>query len=90
MAEYDEVIHECGKLLAHVEREKDEEHFEFNELEELDEDLEKIERWLERVQQRDVFGVPAKGAALKALQSCRDALASFAQETYQRASGDGR
>lgn len=90
VAEYNEVVHECEKMLAHVEREKQEEHFEFNELEELEEDLEKIERWLERVQQRDVFGVPAKTACLKVLQSCRDALVSFAHETYQRASGDMR
>lgn len=90
VVEYNEVFHECEKLLAHVEREKQEERFEFNELEELEEDLEKIERWLERVQQRDVFGVPTQGASLKAIQSCRDALASFAHETYQHASGDVR
>ena len=83
-AEYAEVTRECKKFLAHIEREAAEEEYEFTELEELEEDLEKIERWLVQVSERDVFGILARTDTAQLAQHCHELLALFAQETYQR------
>lgn len=82
--EYQDLLRECEKLLAHVERETHEEDFEFLEVEEMEADLERVQQRLTQVQRRDIFGVPLQKAVEQRLQQCRDTLAHFTQETYER------
>jgi hypothetical protein len=82
--EYAEVIGECQKLLAHIRRETAGQHYEFTEAEELEEDLEKIQRWLAQVRDRDVFAVEVRYTVQQRLQDCRQALDQFMQEVYER------
>lgn len=82
--EYAEVRRECQKLLAHIQREAEEQEYEFAEVEELEEDFEKIERWFSQVHERDIFGIEAGNTVEQQLRGCREALARFTQETYER------
>lgn len=82
--EYAEVLRECNKLLVHIEREAQEQNYMFTEVEELEEDLGKIERWFAQVKERDVFGVPARHAVEEMLQVSREALDTFTRKVFQR------
>ena len=59
-AEYKELLKESQKFLDHIEREKVKQRYEFIEVEEMEEDLAKLDRWLEQVRQRDVFSAPSR------------------------------
>lgn len=82
--EYAEIIRECQKFLAHIRREAGEQHYEFPEVEELEEDLEKIERWLAQVRERDAFGIETRYVVEQRLQDCRNALDHFTQQVYEQ------
>jgi vacuolar-type H+-ATPase subunit I/STV1 len=86
--EYAEVLRECQKLLAHIQRETAAQHYEFAEVEELEEDLEKNQRWLTQVRERDSFGIEAGYIVQQHLQSCRAALDQFTQAVYELRSED--
>lgn len=77
--EYAEVASACAGLLEHIERERAHAQFTFEELEELEADLGKIRRWLADVRARDRFGSPAARRAQRALATCEQRLARFAE-----------
>lgn len=81
--EYAELLHECEKHLAHIDREMREQNYSFPEVEELEGDLEKIQRWFAQIKERDVFAVPAGQASEEMLQKCREALDSFTKRAYE-------
>ncbi len=80
--EYEEIVDRCEDFLAQVHKEHVESHFTFAELEENEVDLVKLQKWLARVRQRDVFGAPGKDTAEKALHSCELALEGYAARVY--------
>lgn len=82
--EFGEVAQECKKFLAHIQREAAEREYDFSELEELEEDLVKVERWFAQIKERDVFGVQAGAGVGELLEGCHKALAAFGEEVFQR------
>lgn len=83
--EYDEIIKECYKMLRHLERERQQQVFNFEEVQELEGDLGKIERWLSEARERDYWDVAARKEVEKLIEEAEAGLASFTQETYARA-----
>lgn len=81
--EYAELLHECRKHLAHIERETEEQNFAFTEVEEVEEDLEKIRRWFAQIRERDVFGVPAARQVEEMLNKCGETLDGFMRKAYE-------
>ena len=77
--EYAEIKSSCADLLAHIAREREHAAFSFEELEELEADLGKIQRWFADVRQRDWFRAPAGRAAERALASCERRVRGFAE-----------
>ena len=61
----------CEDFLAQVKKEHVAEHYTFAELEENEVDLDKLQKWFDRVQQRDVFGASGRQAVEKALARAR-------------------
>jgi len=90
--EYAEIIKECHKTLRHIERERQERQFNFEEVEELEGDLGKINRWFSEAKERD-FGEAAGRKEVEGLISEIEAnLAAFTQKTYdelQSSEGNG-
>jgi len=82
--EYDEFGQRAAAFLAEVERETRLDKFTFAELEELEDDLQRLTVWLEKIRRREFF--PGRdaldGAAL--LERCRSALGTFARTVYAR------
>ncbi|MFF7647385.1 Chromate resistance protein ChrB [Streptomyces canus] len=80
--EYEEIVDRCRDFLAEIERETANSHFTYGELEENDEDLNKLRGWFEKVAARDRLGAPGREAAAKALEQCARALDGFADAVY--------
>lgn len=81
--EYEEVVDRCRDFLAEIERETAAAHFTFGELEENEEDLAKLRRWLEKVRARDVLGSGGSGGAEEALRRCEASLEAYAERVYE-------
>lgn len=82
--EYAEIVENAERFEDEVARESRKEKFTFAELEELESDWEKLQRWLVRVQTRDFFGSPGVPAVNAELTRAHDALERFATTVYAR------
>jgi DNA-binding transcriptional regulator PaaX len=80
--EYDEIVDKCRDFLAGVEKEFVAMHFSFAELEENEVDFHKLESWLAKVRDRDVFSAPGRTAAEQALAACEQELERYATRVY--------
>jgi len=80
--EYDEFAERCGALLEEIGRERKAGKYTFAEMEESEQDLEKLVRWLAKIQARDFFpdGRGQEAAAL--LARCKATVAAFSQAVY--------
>lgn len=81
--EYDELAERCGALLAELEKESAAGKFIFAELEENEQELEKLARWLAKIQARDFHPGERYQQAGEMIERCRAALRSFAARVYQ-------
>ena len=81
--EYSEIIAECHKALKHIEWESERQEYNFEEVEELEGDLEKIHRWFNEVVKRDFWKTPIKSEVEKRIKEVEDSLAAFTQRTYE-------
>jgi hypothetical protein len=82
--EYGELISECGKLVAEIDKEFDKQKFTLAELDEEEAELDKLKRWHERIQGRDVCGCDRAGEAEEALGRASDALARYTAAVFDR------
>jgi len=82
--EYTEFREQCQQFIAEIEKETLNRKFTFAELEENEQDLEKLRTWLLKIQQRDFFGADLAGVAVVELESCRQALQRFAIQVYSQ------
>ena len=83
-AEYTEIAGEAERFLQHVARETEHREFSFAELEELEEDLAKVKRWMGQVQSRDYFPDGSKARVEELLTRCDNALAEFLDAAAER------
>jgi len=83
--EYREATDVARRLVDELERESAAGKFTFAELEENEEGLESLKRWLARVHERDFFDAPERPAAEEALEQLTTRLQDFAQHVYKQA-----
>ncbi len=81
-AEYKEIAREAERFLAHAQREREHREFTFAELEEIEEDLSKLKRWVKQVGDRDHFGATEAQSVDQLLGRCDAAVASFLEEAF--------
>jgi hypothetical protein len=81
--EFDEFAERCGVLLNEINRESANEKYTFAELEESEQDLKKLARWLPKIQARDFFPNGRGDQSVALLTQCRHALRGFSQAVYQ-------
>jgi hypothetical protein len=82
-AEYGELISECEKYLVEIEHEFEIEKFTLAELDEEEAELEKLQRWRERIRARDVFASPAAADADAVLERAAEAFARYSQAVFE-------
>jgi hypothetical protein len=82
--EYAELIHECHKMMRHMERERQQQEFNFEEVQELESDLGKIVRWFSEAKERDAWDIGARNEVARMITEAEAGLSAFTQETYDR------
>jgi hypothetical protein len=80
--EYAEIIDKCEDFLRQVQKEYDENHFTYAELEENEEDLVKLRNWFAKIVDRDVFVADRRPATERALETCEQSLEAYAARVY--------
>jgi hypothetical protein len=80
--EYDEFTERCAALLAEIDKEEKAGKHTFAEMEESEQDLEKLARWLAKIQARDFFPDDRWTQSADLLARCRSTLESFSQAVY--------
>ncbi|WP_431682179.1 Chromate resistance protein ChrB [Kitasatospora sp. KL5] len=75
--EYAEVVARAPALLAELEAETARGRVTYAEVEESEADLERFDRWMAKITDRDYFGAPGRKAAADAVEACRSALEAF-------------
>lgn len=81
--EYSELVAECHKALKHIEWEYERKEFNFEEVEELEGDVEKIKRWLAEITKRDVFHSDVRNEVGIILDKVEKSLVDFIEKTYE-------
>jgi hypothetical protein len=82
-AEYEELIENIERFEDEVRRESHKGKFTFAELEDVESDWEKVQRWHERIKCRDFFKAPGRCAAEDALMRGQKALETFSAAVYE-------
>lgn len=86
--EYAEIKEQCADFLTELEKEIQRENFSFAEFEENEQDLNKLERWFEKVKRRDFIGGDQSNSAADWLEKCRVALQHFSDEVFEHEDQD--
>ena len=86
--EYAEIVEECDtKFVKEIEFERFRENYTFEEAEEIRQDLEKLRRWLDKVETRDWMGADGKELAHKKVDECEALLEAFEADVFERTGG---
>jgi len=80
--EYEEIVDKCEDFLRQVQKEYDEHHFTYAELEENEVDLVKLRNWFAKIVERDVFGASGRAACEQLLDKCEQSLEAYAARVY--------
>ena len=83
-AEYEDILGEVGRFHAHLRRERQHREFTFREVQEIEADLGKLQRWTTQVKERDFTGLERAKEVDEALAGCEAELASFAEEAFRQ------
>ncbi len=86
--EYAEFLERGQDFLAEIEKETGKGKFTFAELEENEQDLQRLTTWLEKIQKRDFTGTQKAIQSAALIEKCQAALASFSAEIYNRQADD--
>ena len=87
--EYAEFYERSQEFLAEIKKETGKLKFTFAELEENEQDFQRLTNWLEKIKKRDFVGGDEAQKAIETLKTCRTAFEIFSTEVYNRqAPGD--
>ncbi len=81
--EYAEVVENVARFEDEIRRETRNGKFTFAELEDIESEWEKLQRWWERVVARDFFGATGRSEADAALERARAELETFSSAVYR-------
>lgn len=86
--EYDDIHKEAARFQAHIRREREHREFTFAELQELEADLAKLQRWLAQVKERDFANLDEAKRIDEVLSRCEADLSAFAEDAYEHEERD--
>src|SRR5512133_2853818 len=82
--EYVEFQERSQDFLAEIQKESARQKFTFAELEENEQDLQRLTGWLEKIQKRDFLSGEKARQSAALLQTCQAAFEAFSSEVYNR------
>lgn len=83
--EYDEFLEQCEAFIAELEKETSHQKFTYAELEENEQNFQRLQKWITRVQKRDFFKTKKSQIAAAAFRRCRQRLESYTLQVYAQA-----
>jgi hypothetical protein len=86
--EWGEFVADCSKFEDEIEREIAKQKFTFAELEEEEQSLERLRRWIRDLRKRDVLGLPEAATAAARLDACAVALEGYTDLVYRALHGE--
>ncbi len=81
--EYEEVIEKCEDFFKEISFEIERQNFIFAEVEENEEELEKLKAWLKKVEKRDFVNAPLKKIATEKIKKCIRLFEEFSKRVYK-------
>jgi len=88
--EYNEVIEKCEDFFKEIKFEIERKNFIFAEVEENEEELEKLKQWLKKVEKRDFVKAPLRKTAIEKIKECEKMLDDFAHMVYMHTQGKSK
>lgn len=82
--EYQEFLGKCEDFFYELEKETKKENFTFAELEENEEEYQKLSTWYQKIADRDFFNASLRQTSEQELERCKERLDEFSQEIYKR------
>jgi hypothetical protein len=82
-AEWVEFLAECTKFEREIDKEIRIEKFTPAELDEEEQNLERLRRWFRELRTRDLFGAPSQRQAEVRLKECTERLEGFAERVFE-------
>jgi vacuolar-type H+-ATPase subunit I/STV1 len=82
-SEWLEFLGDCDKFEAELADEVQKDKLTLAELDEEEENLERLRRWYRAIRARDLFGAPSASVAERRLKDCTEALERYAELVYQ-------
>jgi len=83
--EYGEFLEQCQAFISEVEKETQVGKFTFAELEENEQNLGRLRKWMAMIQKRDFFQTQKSQEAVTTLQECRQRLQAYTRLVYTQA-----
>jgi hypothetical protein len=87
--EYREVIEKCEDFFKEIKFEIERKNFIFAEVEENEEELEKLKQWMKKVEKRDVVEAPLRKFAIKKIKDCEKVFDDFTKRVFLYSQGAG-
>lgn len=81
--EYGELFEQCEDFFKEIDKEIARRNFTFAEVEENEEELNKLKQWYEKIVARDIFGSPLREKADSMLLKCTELLDGFCERVYE-------
>lgn len=81
--EYGELLEQCEDYFEEIEKELARNNFTYAEIEENEEELNKLKQWYKKIAARDTFSSPLQGTSKAALAKCEDLLDDFCNKVYE-------
>ncbi|MEA4933969.1 MAG: Chromate resistance protein ChrB, partial [Lawsonibacter sp.] len=81
--EYRELIEQCEDYFKEINKETARKNFTFAEIEENEEELEKLKQWHKKIAARDTFCSPLREKAGSMLSNCGELLDGFCDKVYE-------
>lgn len=87
--EYGELLHVAEDFLEEIRMEIEKKNFIFAEVEENEEELAKIKKWMTKVEKRSVCEAPLRKETLEKIRQCDKALEDFSQLVFDHLHAKG-
>jgi flavodoxin len=81
--EYKEFLDKCEDFFKEIEKETAKSNFIYAEIEENEDELEKLNTWIEKILKRDFFSSPLREKSHKTLLKCKEVLEVFSSKVYE-------
>jgi hypothetical protein len=80
--EYEEFLEQCEAFITELEKESNYKKFTFAELEENEQNLQRLRKWIAKIQKRDFFKAKKSQDAITAFRNCRQWLHNYTRQVY--------